>query len=82
MRYGGLEVIAFTSLALSGCFTGMSNLKSRASFDFECPEEQLKLTEISSATYGVEGCGRRGTYVCKSGPASSCPDWVLNVDVK
>jgi hypothetical protein len=61
---------------------GLDNLKARAAYDLQCAEPQLTLTELGRATYGVEGCGRRGTYVCRQPVAApACEDWVLNTDV-
>jgi hypothetical protein len=64
---------------LSAC-GGIDKLKARAAYDMQCNEDQLQLTELADATYGVEGCGKRGTYVCKHtvANASACPTWVLN----
>ncbi|HEX3763787.1 MAG TPA: hypothetical protein VHW23_34060 [Kofleriaceae bacterium] len=47
-------------------------LDSRASFDFRCPPEQLKITEIDLHTAGVEGCGQRATYIHNG------DTWVMN----
>jgi hypothetical protein len=54
----------------AGLATGCGNpnqmmddtLRTRASFDLNCPAEQLKLTDLDRVTSGVDGCGRRGTY--------------------
>jgi hypothetical protein len=69
------------ALLTSGC-AGMSNLKKRAAFDMQCPQDQLVVTELGNTTYGVEGCGQRGTYVCKQDTARGCDDWILNSDTE
>ncbi len=64
---------------------GASNgqLKSRASFDLNCPNAQLQIVEIDDKTRGVTGCGGRNTYVedCERegafGWRSGCT-WVMN----
>ena len=40
-----------------------SKLVSRASFDLDCPEGEIELTELDQATRGVSGCGRRASYI-------------------
>ena len=71
-------------VALAGCSAqikqqNLDALHQRASFDFSCPQESLKLTPIGedgrfgAGTYGVEGCGKRGTYV-----HTSNNQWMLN----
>jgi hypothetical protein len=40
---------------------------NRAVIDLACPEPQLKAVALSSRhAYGVQGCGRRITYVCST----------------
>jgi len=34
-----------------------------ASFDFQCPKDKLNISQIDTSTYGVYGCGKRGTYI-------------------
>jgi len=61
-------------LALSACATEGS-LKKRATFDFNCPEGQLAVTDLGewgTGPKGVTGCGKRATYVFAHG------QWVLN----
>lgn len=39
-------------------------LKARATFDFNCPADQLTVTKLGDRnTAGVEGCGKRATYI-------------------
>lgn len=65
-------------MTLAGC-GGVEQLKKRAAFDFQCAPSQLVLTELGTASYGVEGCGKRGTYVCREPyVARACENWVLN----
>jgi len=77
-------------VAVSSCAASREALVSRASFDLRCPDSEVKVVEIDARTRGVEGCGRRLTYIesceyyygcytslfgCKNG----CT-WVLNTD--
>lgn len=67
----------------SACFGGGENeLRARAAYDFNCPQDSLVLTELQErnwgattnhgAVYGVSGCGHRATYVNNVGA------WILN----
>ena len=69
--------------ALLGCGASVSQLRSRASFDLDCPAQQLRITEIDARTRGVRGCGQRVTYIesCSdSRRARNTCTWVLNRD--
>ena len=61
---------------------GQDAVRERASFDFECPSDQLTLMSLESESefptqYGVTGCGRRSVYVHL--PSSGWPGtWVLD----
>jgi hypothetical protein len=62
----------------------LSTLKTRASFDFQCPKSEIKTVTIDDDTKGVTGCGQRATYVqqCgRQGPwgRDDCK-WILNTD--
>jgi hypothetical protein len=50
------------ALLLAACH-GPEPLRPRASFDLDCPEDSITVTELGGDTYGASGCGRRGTYV-------------------
>jgi tetratricopeptide (TPR) repeat protein len=65
-------VAALLSIAMVGCGGApLSVLRSRATFDLNCPRDALELLEIErggaeyghGAIYGVLGCGRRATYI-------------------
>ncbi len=63
----------------------LDQLKSRASFDLDCPKSELRTTTIDDRTRGVSGCGQRVTYVesCDRvgnwGAKDNCT-WVQNTD--
>lgn len=51
-------------------------LRDRASYDLECPRDQLVITEIRgglTGDRGVSGCNHRATYVFVDGTG-----WVMN----
>jgi hypothetical protein len=69
-------------LATTSCFpASQETLRTRAAFDFQCDKNALTLTELESgaaqngqgAGFGVEGCGRRGTYATPDGST-----WLLD----
>jgi len=45
----------------------------RATFDLDCPREQLSVVELSGGV-GVSGCGRKAIYVFSMDSGA----WVLN----
>ncbi len=54
-------------------FTGcVAQLKQRAAFDLDCPEDALQVTELGTNVKGVKGCGRRATYVWNNNA------WIMN----
>jgi hypothetical protein len=44
------------------------------SYELQCPEKQLQITDLSDKTAGVDGCGHRAIYVY-NGDAG---EWLLN----
>lgn len=78
MRTPAILALSALVLGLSGCGTAMANLKRRASFEFNCPEAQVQVTELGAGAFGVDGCGRRAIYV-KVGKGLNS-EWVLNSD--
>ncbi len=61
--------------AMLGCAmsqTMQDNVRRRATFDLNCPQDQIQVIEIESpantslgalGSWGVRGCGRQATYV-------------------
>jgi len=77
VRVATLWGVLLGSAALGGCsryaLYEKDQLLSRAAFDFSCPEEQLKVTKLGNrTTAGVEGCGKRATYV------NDNDHWIMN----
>jgi hypothetical protein len=60
----------------------MDELQKRASFDLNCPGEQLRWTSLGYRTRGVAGCGRQGTYLwnCRPIPGAAVErcEWLMN----
>ncbi len=65
-------VLGTLALVLGGCASfaqhKSSAVRTRAAFDLSCPEEKLQVTPLSNeamerATYGVNGCGKKASYV-------------------
>jgi hypothetical protein len=57
-------------------------IKTRASFDLSCPEDQVRWRWLDDTTVGVIACGQRATYVrvCSGrGLAGEC-QFILNSD--
>jgi hypothetical protein len=71
MPWGTTRVSAGLVLCLAACFPEAkdaptnrpSELRSRAAFDLNCPESELRAVELGEKTRGVTGCGRRATYI-------------------
>jgi hypothetical protein len=53
------------ALAAAHCATAgnVGDLRARAAFDLACPSDALQLQALAERTYGVDGCGKRATYV-------------------
>jgi len=45
------------------CAPLLGELRTRAAFDLVCVGDSLQVQSIGERTYGVEGCGKRATYV-------------------
>jgi hypothetical protein len=76
------------SVVVSGCAgyedAELATLKTRASFDLDCPKSEIKTVTIDDETRGVIGCGQRLTYVqvCQKQHDFGDNDcnWILNTD--
>lgn len=83
-RYALLFAVALGLLFSSACAGATeTQLRDRAVFDFDCPEDQVELHEIDDRTMGVQGCGQRATYVedCKTCDGSPCDcTWVRDTN--
>jgi len=80
-----LALLTLCALALTGCMGHhndrlYADLQNRASFDLQCPADQLELHELSRSgrlanSYGVVGCGKQATYVLNMTGRGT---WVMN----
>jgi hypothetical protein len=78
-----IAVLSMTGLALCamGCISKSEVVRTRAAFDMSCEEAGLQITPLTSemmstATYGVRGCGKQATYIYTPGAGA-----VLNTDI-
>lgn len=55
--------------------------RARASFDLNCPREQLAITWINETSRGISGCERRATYLAKV-EQNYAVTWILNSPVQ
>lgn len=44
--------------------TFTDEVRSRATFEIDCPIQRVEVTEIGESAYGARGCGRRASYQC------------------
>jgi len=50
-----------------------NKVANKASFEHDCPKENIRVTKLDGYTFGAKGCGLRSTYVlipnqrCRSG---------------
>ncbi|MBI4820654.1 MAG: hypothetical protein HY791_30600 [Deltaproteobacteria bacterium] len=79
-----LGVIA-AGVLTGACGATREQLVKRASFDLNCPAEQLEVHELDGRTNGIRGCGRQATYVeqCEvvQGSRGNCT-WIMNTDAE
>jgi hypothetical protein len=85
MRTAHRLLVATTSVLVVACgFSDAerySTLRTRAAFDLKCPADALQITDLTNTgalgrvtSAGVDGCGRRLTYILDA-PGRV---WVLN----
>jgi hypothetical protein len=65
----------------------LSSLRTRAAFDFKCPEERIVIEKVDEATRAASGCGKRATYLNRAKPCEPgekpdrdgrCDAWLQN----
>ena len=61
-----LAILAGCALQTKDDSYAVPALHKQASFDLNCPSEQLQIMETSKDKYGVEGCNKRTSYVVQS----------------
>jgi len=75
-----LAVLAL--LALAACGGVQPELRTRASYDMNCPRGELRIKKVDDHTMAVSGCNVDRTYVlecpkAKAGPDSKC-EWIMD----
>ena len=75
-------------LTLAACAStparaSLQQLQARAAYDFACPPQWMRLHDLDASTKGVEGCGKRVTYVerCTELADGRCT-WALDMAVQ
>lgn len=71
-----LLLLMVSALSLGGCVTmdesyAVPALHRQASFDLNCPQDQLQISQAAQDQYSVEGCHRRASYQLESCDAAS-----------
>jgi hypothetical protein len=72
--------VGLLCLVTTGCAASRDGLRKRASYDLECPADQLVLTDLERQafmshnmyqapveTVGVQGCGKKSVYSSAQG---------------
>jgi len=72
-------ILIAISLLAPACFTAGTKagpVTGRASYDMQCPEKDLQVSDLGGKTFGVRGCGKQETYteVCMPKPGSFTGD--------
>jgi hypothetical protein len=61
-----LAIVVFAAV-LPACAVSkgekMNVALNRATFDLNCPRNQLNIVDLSNDTYGITGCYQRATYL-------------------
>jgi hypothetical protein len=76
-------LFAVLPLALVGCGASDQQLRARAAFDLQCPQEQVGVVEVDNRTKGAQGCGRQALYIedCQPRPFQGMQcTWIMNSD--
>jgi hypothetical protein len=75
-------LLALALLLIAACGATSQQLVRRASFDLNCPQEQISVHQIDRRTRGARGCGQRAVYIqsCQGGGTAAACTWVLNAD--
>ncbi|QDG54085.1 hypothetical protein FIV42_26090 [Persicimonas caeni] len=64
-----LALAALSFCVSSACVSPSQAVKDRATFDFDCPKDQIEVIELGTLTYGAKGCNKRATYIYDNGKA-------------
>jgi len=75
-----VSILAVPSLFFACGGATVEQLGPRASFDLNCPPNQLSIVKLDNRTIGVQGCGQRATYIENCSMIDGYCTWVLNND--
>lgn len=50
-------------IGMATSWMSLGELKNRGSFEMGCPAEALTVVELGGSVWGLQGCGKRATYV-------------------
>jgi hypothetical protein len=75
--------VAFASACLlfAGCGATLTQLRTRAAFDFDCQADSISVREMDPGTRVAAGCGKQAVYV-ENYNQNLRPVWMLNSEVK
>jgi hypothetical protein len=59
-------VLAATAMIVAGC-SPVNTVVKQASFDLNCPREQIQVIRIDTNNYGATGCDKRASYLAGCG---------------
>jgi hypothetical protein len=54
---------AFVCALVSACASASDAVRDRASYDFDCPKDQVETVPIDTLTIAAHGCGKKSVYV-------------------
>jgi len=54
---------AVVCVLASACASASDVVRDRASYDFDCPREQVETVPIGTLTIAAHGCGKKSIYV-------------------
>lgn len=57
-------VIGFLVAGMTGCISHAGVVTKRFSGEFNCPEEQVSVTELGGNAHRAAGCRRTAIYTC------------------
>ncbi|GAA6135931.1 hypothetical protein NBRC116188_27210 [Oceaniserpentilla sp. 4NH20-0058] len=79
-----LLFIVGLGITLSGCTALMKDsVTNRATFDLDCSQYKLNVTQLGDRVFGVKGCNKKATYVVDGpcqGVGSKCTA-IMNSDL-
>jgi hypothetical protein len=72
-----ISLVLFLTGGAMGCRPTADQLARRAAFDLKCERAKLRYVLLDDRTVGVDGCGKRATYVEVCPTGNECT-WIMN----